>query len=302
MTRRYAALHQVNTSKAGNSERLATFERERSHLLSVAFRILGSDSEAEDAVQEAWIKYGHADTSHVQNVSAWLTTVVTRVCLDSLRRRREVPQEPADLLSASVSRGDEPEELTLLASELTEAFMIVLDELTPPQRVALVLHDVFGATFFDEVAHVLGTTAGSAKKLASRARGRLRQRAGGPAGDVKETQRVVEAFLDAAQRGDTDRLVALLDPSVIRTADPQSLPRGEALRIRGVGAVVAETHALRANARRARVPSIDGRPGIVVLSGQEPQTALIFHIAGGRIVQYDVIADPQRLGILHIQR
>lgn len=292
---------QVNTSTAGNSERTATFERERSHLLSVAFRILGSDSEAEDAVQEAWIKYGHADTSHVQNVSAWLTTVVARLCLDSLRRRREVTQEPADLLSASVSRGDEPEELALLASELTEAFMIVLDELTPPQRVALVLHDVFGATF-DEVAHVLGTTAGSAKKLASRARGRLRQRADGPAGDVKEAQRVVEAFLDAAQQGDTDRLVALLDPSVIRTADPQSLPRGEALRIRGVGAVVAETHALRANARRARVASIDGRPGIVVLSGQELHAALIFHIAGGRIVQYDVIADPQRLGLLHIQR
>lgn len=301
MTRRYAVLRQVNTSKAGNSERLATFERERSHLLSVAFRILGSDSEAEDAVQETWIKYGHADTSHVQNVSAWLTTVVAKLCLDTLRRRRDVPLEPADSLSAPAGRGDEPEELALLASELTEAFLIVLDELTPPQRVALVLHDVFGATF-DEIAHVLGTTAGSAKKLASRARGHLRQRTDAPAGNVKEAQRVVEAFLNAAQQGDTARLVTLLDPSVVRTADPQALPHGEAQRIRGVGAVVTETHALRANARRAHVASIDGRPGIVALSGLELQAALVFHIAGGRIVQYDVIADPQRLALLHIHR
>lgn len=291
----------MNASSTSNAERLATFERERPHLLSVAFRILGSDSDAEDAVQEAWIKYDHADTSTVQHVPAWLTVVVSRLCLDSLRRRRDVPLDRVDVLSASASRGDEPEEVVLLKSELTAAFMIVLDELTPPQRVALVLHDVFGTPFAD-VAHVLGTTAGSAKKLASRARGRVRQRADAPAVDAREARRVVEAFLAAAQQGDTDRLVMLLDPGVIRTADPQSLPPGAAQRIQGVGAVVLETSALRATARQARIATIWGRPGIVVLSGPRLQAALVFRIANGRVVQYDVIADPQRLALLHIHR
>jgi len=269
-------------------------------LLSLAFRILGSDADAEDVLQDAWIKYDRADTSEVRNVSAWLTTVVTRLCLDSLRRRRNVPREPADFSVSQASVGDEPEQLALLASELTDAFTIVLDELTPPQRVALVLHDVFGVSF-EEVAHVLGVTEGSAKKLASRARKRVRERAGAPGGDVTEARRVVKAFLYAAQQGDTDSLITLLDPSVVRTADSQALPYGVAQRVRGVDAVVTETRALQANAQRAHVAAIDGQPGIVVLSGRDRQAVLVFHIAGGRIIQYDVIADPRRLALLHIR-
>lgn len=291
----------MNPTEASNKpDRVTIFERDRPYLLSVAFRILGSDADTEDVVQEAWIKYDRADTSDVRNVSAWLTTVVTRLCLDSLRRRRTVPREPTDFSPAQASAGDGPEELALLASELTDAFMIVLDELTPPQRVALILHDVFGVSF-EDVAHMLDVTVGSAKKLASRARKRVREHAGAPDGDATEARRVVRAFLYAAQQGDTDGLVTLLDPSVVRTADSQALPYGGAQRVQGVDAVVTETHALQANAQRAHIAAIDGRPGIVVLSGHDRQAVLVFHIAGGRIVQYDVIADPRRLSLLHIQ-
>lgn len=279
----------------------ATFERERPHLLSLAFRILGSQADTEDVVQEAWIRFDAADTRDIRNVPAWLTTVTTRLCLDSLRRRRESPHEPAESSMELEERHDGPEELALLASELTEAFTIVLDQLTPPQRVALVLHDAFGLPF-DEIARILGTTIGSARKLASRGRHRVRQRTNATGERAERVRHVVEAFLHAAQEGDTDRLVALLDPSVVRTADAQAVPGGGMQRLQGVRAVIAETRALQANAQRARVASIDGQPGIVVLANRGVQAALVFHIAGDRIVQYDVIADPWRLMSLSIHR
>lgn len=281
-----------------DAERIATFQRERPHLLSIAFRILGSQPDAEDAVQETWIKFAAADSSGIRNVTAWLTTVVTRVCVDSLRRRRDVPQEVTALLGES---GNEPEETALLADELTAAFVVVLGQLTPPQRVALVLHDAFGVSF-DEIAHILDTTAESAKKLASRARGRVRQRVSEPVDDTQDARRIVEAFLHAAQEGNTDRLIALLDPNVVRLADPHVLPpRGEQ-RIQGVDAVVAQTLAFRANAARARLAVIDGRPGIVVLRGDVIQAALVIRVRQDRITEYDVVADPQRLAQLEIER
>lgn len=283
-----------------DADQLAVFGRERSHLLAVAFRILGSDADAQDVVQEAWIRYARADPGHVQNVPAWLTTVVTRLCLDLLRRARECPLQPTDLPVTPTGGGDSPEQVALLAGELTEALMVVLDELTPPQRVALILHDVFG-TPFDEVAHILGTTPASARKLASRARGRVRRPASAPDADPRTARRVVSAFLRAAQLGDVDGLVRLLHPAVTRTADPQALPEGAAQRVRGAQAVVAETRALRANARRARVVAIDGQPGIAVMPDQGLRAALVFHIADDRIIHYDVIADPQRLALLHIE-
>ncbi len=160
----------VNKTSGGDAQKAVTFQRERPHLLSVAFRILGSESDAEDVVQDTWIKFSLADTDAVRNISAWLTTVATRVCLDMLRRRREISLE-AEL---SQDMRDEPQEAALLAEELTAAFVVVLDELTPAQRVALVLHDAFGATF-EEIARILGINSVSAKKLASRARGRVRR-------------------------------------------------------------------------------------------------------------------------------
>lgn len=278
------------------SQRVATFERERRHLLAIAFRVLGSESDAEDAVQETWIKFDSTDTSHVRNVAAWLTTVATRLCLDALRRRREVPHDAAP----QADPDDEPEEAALLAEELTAAFVVVLDELTPPQRVALVLHDAFGVRF-DELAHILGTTTASAKKLASRARSRVRQRCVAPAEDAGKARDVVEAFLHAVQKGDTNRLVALLDPNVVRIADPQVLAPGAPQRIQGVETVVAETRAYQANALQAHVASIDGRPGIAVLVGPKVQSVLVVRIANERIIQYDVIADPQRLARLDVR-
>ncbi|RKS09550.1 RNA polymerase sigma-70 factor (ECF subfamily) [Nocardiopsis sp. Huas11] len=285
------------------TDRTAVFHRERPRLLAVAFRVLGSDADAQDAVQEAWIRYARADLGDVRNVPAWLTTVVTRLCLDVLRRSREDPAEPAELRSEQADAEEGPEELALLAGELTEAFTVVLDELTPPQRVALVLHDVFGVPF-DEVAHVLDTTPGSAKKLASRARGRVRRSTDASGADptgADDARRVADAFLRAARQGDVDALVRLLDPGVIRTADPQALPPGAAQRVTGAPAVIRETRALRDNARRARTATIDGRPGIAVPSGEGLQAALVLHVEHGRIVHYDVVADPRRLALLHVE-
>lgn len=153
-----------------DADRVTAFQRERPRLLAVAFRILGSDADAQDVVQDAWTRYVRADPDDIRNVQAWLTTVVTRLCLDLLRSSHELARPPEELPAAG---GDDPEEVVLLAGELTAAFTVVLNELTPPQRVALILHDAFGAPF-DEIARILGTTPESAKKTASRARGRLR--------------------------------------------------------------------------------------------------------------------------------
>ncbi|MFE3456988.1 sigma-70 family RNA polymerase sigma factor [Nocardiopsis aegyptia] len=283
-----------------SADRTAVFHRERPHLLAVAFRVLGSDADAQDVVQEAWIRYARADLGDVRNVPAWLTTVVTRLCLDVLRRAREDPQEPADLPLGPAEGAEGPEEVALLAGELTEAFTVVLGELTPPQRVALVLHDVFGVPFA-EVAHVLGTTTDAAKKLASRARGRVRRPADAPGPDTDEARRVAEAFLRAAQEGDVESLLLLLDPDVTRTADPQALPPGAAQRVTGAPAVIRETRALRDRARRARTATIDGRPGIAVRSEEGLWAALVLRVEAGRVVHYDVVADPRRLALLHVE-
>jgi RNA polymerase sigma factor (sigma-70 family) len=281
-------------------DRTGTFRRERAQLLAVAFRILGSDADAQDVVQEVWIRYAGADLTGVHNVAAWLTTVVTRLCLDVLRRSRERPFAPAELPEPAGAGPADPEGAALLAGELTAALVLLLDELTPPQRVALVLHDVFGSSFA-EVGRVLGTSTGSAKQFASRARQRLRRSR--PAGRVGAgaDRAVVEAFLRAAQDGDVDGLIAVLDPDVTRTADPQVLPAGAALRVRGVRQVVAEARAMRPAARRARVVSIDGRPGIAVPSATGLRIALLVVVGRGRITHYDVVADPRRLARLHLE-
>jgi RNA polymerase sigma factor (sigma-70 family) len=282
-----------------STERLPAFESERRHLLSVAFRILGSQADAEDVVQEAWVKYDRADTSGVQNLPAWLTTVVSRSCIDLLRRRRDFRRaENASLEELQESKND-TEETALLASELVTAFTIVLEELTPPQRVALVLHDAF-ALPFDEVAHILGTTPQSAKKLASRARQRVRRRAVVSPCDRADALGLVQEFLRAAQNGSIDGLVALLDADVIRLADPYVLPIGGSQRLQGVRAVVEETVRFRAVALRAHVAHIDGEPGIVAYAPRGLQLAIVFRIAEKRISQFEVIADPRRLAILNV--
>jgi RNA polymerase sigma factor (sigma-70 family) len=278
---------------------LNALEHERRHLLAVAFRLLGSESEAQDIVQEVWIRYAHADLNDVRNVPAWLTTVVTRLCLDAFRRRREIPLSEEAVHQPADARTN-PEEVAVLASELTDAFTMLLDVLTPPQRVALILHDVFG-TPFDQIAHVLETTPDSAKKLASRARLRIRHHDNESTVPAPAAQRVVTEFLRAAQLGDVDGLVALLHPNVTRTADPQVLPPSGRQRIRGIRAVVSEAQGFQAMARRARVVSINKRPAIAVEINGRLRTALLFTITDDRIVHYDVVADPERLAVLRIQ-
>ncbi len=268
-------------------------------MLSVAFRILGSQADAEDVVQETWIRYDREDTSNVQNLPAWLTTVASRLCVDLLRRRRDIPQEDIEL-AQSRDFGNGPEEMALLASELTAAFTIVLEELTPPQRVALVLHDAFGLPF-EDVAHILGTTLLSAKKLASRARERVRRRVATAPEPRINARQIVEAFLRAAQEGDTDELAALLDPNVVRIADPHVLPAGAAQRIEGLQAVIQDTVRFRATAARARLAEIDREPAIVLFSASDVALAIVLRIANERIVQFDVIADPQRLARLDVR-
>lgn len=277
----------------------AVFDRERPHLLALAFRILGSEPDAEDVVQEAWLRFARTDTGDVRNVAAWLTTVVTRLCLDMLRRTRE---QPADLSTASAAAGPgaDPEDTALLAAELTDAFVVVMAELTPAQRVALVLHDVFG-TPFDEVARILDTTPGSAKKLASRARSSVRRELSTPVGDTRTARRVVTAFLRAAQQGDIEGLVAVLHPAVTRTADPQALRPGMAQRVTGADAVAAESRMFRSTALHGHLATIDGKPGIVVRTGDRVRVALVFGVEGARIVHYDVVADPRRLALLQIE-
>ncbi|WP_232667554.1 sigma-70 family RNA polymerase sigma factor [Pseudonocardia sp. TRM90224] len=273
-----------------------TFQRERRQLLAIAFRILGSTADAEDIVQEAWIRYARADLDTIENVAAWLTTVVTRLCLDVLRRAHEQPAELPD----EPDDGSGPAETALLASELTSAFVVVMERLTPPQRVALIMHDVFGAPF-DEIAHVLDTTPGSAKKLASRARGRVRGATAPATADPGATREVVGAFLHAAQRGDVDALLGVLAPDVTRTADPQAVPAGAALQVRGARTVAEQTRNFAAAARLARLVVIDGEPGLALRSGGHVRLAITFHVVADRIERYDVVADPRRLALLNIE-
>ncbi|HEX6675196.1 MAG TPA: sigma-70 family RNA polymerase sigma factor [Actinomycetes bacterium] len=270
------------------------FEEHRSHLRGVAYRMLGSPSEADDAVQEAWLRLARADTSGVENLGGWLTTVVGRVCLDMLRSRssrREQPLEaPAPASVASRADGPDPEQEALLADSVGLALLVVLDTLTPAERLAFVLHDMF-AVPFDEIAPIVGRSPGAAKMLASRARRRVQQAGGVPAADRGRQRAVVEAFLAAARGGDFDALLALLDPDVVVRADRAAADTG-APEVRGARAV-ASTFAGRA--RAAKLALVDGAVGAVWAPGGRPRVVFAFTVKDGRIVAIDTLADPERL-------
>jgi RNA polymerase sigma-70 factor (ECF subfamily) len=292
---------QIPIVSDASAERLTIFERDRRHLLAVAFRLLGSEADAQDVVQDAWVRYSRSDLDEINNVSAWLTTVVTRLCLDQLRRKRALVFEAtAELPAASMVTSERPEEIALLAAELTDAFAVVIQRLTPPQRVALILHEVFG-TPFEHVAQILGTTPISAKKMASRARARLRASANAAEVDFDAAHKLVSEFLRATQKGDIDGLIAVLHPAATRTADPQALPAGAPLTLHGVQAVAAGTRVFRATARNARVVTINDRPAIAVGPAQHPRVVLLFVFAEQRILHYDVVADLTRLAALQIE-
>jgi RNA polymerase sigma factor (sigma-70 family) len=270
------------------------FEAHRTHLRAVAYRMLGSVSEADDAVQEAWLRLSRADTSAVDNLGGWLTTVVARVCLNMLQSRRSRREEPigAQVPDPVASRRDGigPEDEALLAEGVGLALLVVLDTLTPAERLAFVLHDLFDVPF-EEVAAIVGRSPAAARQLASRARRRVRGSAP-PDADLTRQRAVVDAFLAASRGGDFGALLAVLDPDVVLRADPAAARMGVAREVRGAAAV-AETFAGRA--RAARPALVDGVPAAVWAPGGRPRVVLGFTIAGGRIVGIDLLADPERL-------
>jgi RNA polymerase sigma factor (sigma-70 family) len=275
----------------------ARFEGSRPRLRAVAYRMLGSLSEAEDAVQEAWIHAAGADAAGVANVEGWLTTIVARVCLDMLRSRRSRREAPLDVDEAVAAAG--PEQEAVLADSVGLALLVVLDTLAPAERVAFVLHDMFGLPF-GEIAAVTGRSPVAARQLASRARRRVRGTASVPRARLARQREVAAAFLAAARGGDLGALLAVLDPEVVLHADAAAVPTGTAVTIRGAAAVAAGA---RASARRSpygRVALVNGAPGIVMAPAGRLVLALALTIPDGKIARIDVIADPARLEQLEL--
>ena len=272
------------------------FEENRTHLRAVAYRMLGSLSEADDAVQEAWLRLSRSDTSEVENLGGWLTTVVARVCLDMLRSRRSRREEPlgVHVREPIVGRqdGSDPEQETLLSDSVGLALLVVLETLSPAERLAFVLHDMF-AVPFDEIAPIVDRSPNAAKMLASRARRRVQAADPVPDADLTRQREVVDAFLAAARGGDFDALVAVLDPDIVLRADGGAVRAGLSREVRGAPAVARR--ALKGRARAARPALVNGAVGVVVAPRGRLPMVLGFTIRGGRIVEIEVIADPARL-------
>jgi RNA polymerase sigma-70 factor, ECF subfamily len=261
-------------------------------------------AEADDAVQEAWLRVSRADASGVANLGGWLTTVVARVCLTMLQTRASRREQPLDArvpdpVVSGVDGGD-PEQEALLADSVGLALLVVLERLAPAERLAFVLHDMFGVPF-DEIAPIVGRSPGAARQLASRARRRVRGARTVPDADLARQREVVEAFLAAARTGDFDALLAVLDPDVVLHADRGALPAGASREVRGAAAVA--TGAL-SYARRlawfAEPALVNGTAGLVVTIQGRPFAVLGFTVAGGKIVEIDILADPVRLSQLDL--
>jgi RNA polymerase sigma factor (sigma-70 family) len=272
------------------------FEENRTHLRAVAYRMLGSLGEAEDAVQEAWLRLSRSDTSGIENLGGWLTTVVGRVCLDMLRSRRSRREEPlgARFPDPIVGRqgGIDPEHEALLSDSVGLALLVVLETLSPAERLAFVLHDMF-AVPFGEIAPIVGRSPAASRQLASRARRRVRGAATVPDADLNRQREVVDAFLAAARGGDFDALVAVLDPDVVLRSDRGAVPAGASREVRGAPAVARR--AAKERARAARPALVNGAVGVVVAPRGRLLMVLGFTIRGGKIVEIDAIADPARL-------
>ncbi len=271
------------------------FEAHRPHLKAVAYRMLGSLSEADDAVQEAWLRLSRSDTSGVENLGGWLTTVVGRVCLDMLRSRQSRREEPmgVDLPEPAVSRHDTggPEQEALLADSVGLALLVVLEALAPAERVAFVLHDMFDLPF-DEIGTIVGRSPAAARQLASRARRRVRGAADGAGPDLARQQEIVGAFLAASRGGDFAALVAVLDPDVVLRADAAAVRAGASREVRGA-ADVAGTFSGRA--RAARPVLVNGAAGAVWAQRGQPRVVFAFTIRDGKIAAIDLLADPERI-------
>jgi len=271
------------------------FERQRARLQAVAYRMLGSRSEAEDAVQEAWLRLNRSDTAAVENLAGWLTTVVARVCLDMLRARRVRGEDflGSSLPEPVVTIAEGPEEAAVLADSVGLALLVVLDTLTPPERLAFVLHDMF-AVPFDEIASILGRTEPATRQLASRARRRVQGATPRTDPDLREQRRVVDAFLAASRAGDFEALLEVLDPDVVFRIDTG--PHGDRPPVVGARPVAERILARGSRlAPHARPAIVNGNAGVIVVPGNVPVAVVGFAVAEGRIVEIDLIADPAKL-------
>nr|QIZ01740.1 sigma-70 family RNA polymerase sigma factor [Streptomyces sp. S1D4-11] len=283
------------------------FEEHRSHLRAVAYRMLGSLSEADDALQEAWLRVDRADTSGVENLAGWLTTVVARVCLNLLRTRERQREESLDVhVDARVADavvgpadGRDPEEEAVLADSVGVALLVVLDTLAPAERLAFVLHDMF-AVPFDEIGPMLERSPAAVRQLASRARRRVKGASPLPEADLTRRHRVVDAFLAATRGGNFDALVALLHPDVVLRADQAVIPTPEPVVVRGAHTVAKGAMAATGRAAFTGVALVDGTVGLAMAPRGRLSVVLVFTIADGLITEIDVTAEPDRLGRLEI--
>jgi len=279
------------------------FEANRPHLRAVAYRMLGSRTEAEDAVQETWLRLVRSDTSRVENLSGWLTTVTARICLDLLRTRKSRREEPLTIhvpepiVVNEAGNGTDPEQDALLVDSVGLALLVVLEKLNPAERLAFVLHDMFDVPF-DDIAPILGRTAAATRQLASRARRRVQDASSTKEADLTRQRHVVDAFLTASRVGDLQALLAVLDPEALFRPDAVAAQMGSVSELRGRAAVAATFNG-RAQAARAAI--IDGAIGAVVVIAGQLRIALRFTLNENNLVTaVDAMADPERLRALDI--
>jgi RNA polymerase sigma factor (sigma-70 family) len=274
------------------------FEEHRPHLRAVAYRMLGSLAEADDAVQQTWLRLDRVDPSEIENLGGWLTTVVSRICLDVLRSRSSRPEEGLDThLPDPIVTGLGPEDETVVADSVGLALQVVLDRLTPPERLAFVLHDMF-AVPFEDVAALAGRTSESVRQLASRARRRVADEAPVPDGDLGQQRQAADAFFAASRAGDFDALVAVLDPDVVLQSDGgEGRPTVSAI-VRGAATIAKQALRFRATAGELRPVLVNGAPGALVTLDGQPITLFAFTVRDDRIVRIDILSDPTRLATL----
>ena len=278
------------------------FEEHRGHLRAVAYRMLSSLSEADDAVQESWLRLSRTDVSAVENLRGWLTTVVGRICLDMLRSRTARREDPLDVHLpdpiVSPAEGSDPEQQALVADSIGLALLVVLDTLTPAERLALVLHDMF-AVPFEDIGRIVGRSSAATKQLASRARRRVRGSTPTPDADPARERQIAEAFLAASRAGDFEALLVVLDPDVVLRADAGARTDLSAL-VRGAAEVAGRALMFRRLAYEQRIVSVNGGIGVLSLADGRPAALVAITVAGGRIVEIDIFADPARLARLAV--
>jgi len=286
---------------AGRDVLAEGFEEQRPRLHAVAYRMLGSRAEADDAVQEAWLRLNRSDAGEIDNLAGWLTTVVSRVCLNVLQARRTRDERPLDDVHVPdplISRAEalDPEQEALLADSVGLALLVVLEALPPAERLAFVLHDMFGVPF-DEIAGMVDRSPDAARQLASRARRRVQGAAPVPDADLAEQRRVVDAFFAAARDGDFDALVAVLHPDVVSRGDGGP---GASAVVRGAREVAARALTFARLSPFVRPALVNGAAGVVVAPRGKPFSVMGFTVAGGQIVEIDAITDPERLRALDL--